>query len=506
MTRTKRAVFTYSTSLLFTAVTMIVGLVAVPLLLRWLGTERYGAFRATADWCGYLSLLELGIGGALLPLLAKAAGQNDKTTLQQTVVAGIRAYARVTAFMVLGGLVLIVSIRNLVPVSEGNVFDLRLAVFVAVLGLALTPLLPFQHLLQALQKGYRVNLLLLLQSLLITSSALLLAYSGWGITGQMMAVVLGGVFFFGTLTVTELRRYPLIRKAAFDKATSTTEWHQLWDLNRPTVVRQLCGRVSVMSDRIIVAALLGPAMVVPLFVTQRLAEFARSQVQSIGSATWAGLAELHATGEHEAFNERLLELTSLVAGLSMGILVPIVAYNRHFVGLWVGAEHYAGDLVTVVAGCGAFLLTITTIWDWVFDGTGRVARLLPVTIVSTTINLGLSLMLTLRFGVVGPLLGTLCAVAITNLWYVPVLLRRVFHVSPRRLVQSAAVPMAWGVPYAALAWWLGHSRPAVGWGGLALEMTSLAASYCLVWWLVMLKAADRDIHLARIRGLFGLGN
>jgi O-antigen/teichoic acid export membrane protein len=258
-----------------------------------------------------------------------------------------------------------------------------------------------------------------------------------------------------------------------------------------------------MSDRIIVAALLGPAMVVPLFVTQRLAEFARSQVQSIGSATWAGLAELHATGEHEAFNKRLLELTSLVAGLSMGILVPIVAYNSHFVGLWVGSEHYAGDLVTVVAGCGAFLLTITTIWDWVFDGTGRVARLLPVTIVSTTINLALSLVLTLRLGVVGPLLGTLCAVAITSLWYVPVLLRRVFHVSPRLLMQSVGVPIAWGVPYAAFAWWLSHSGPEVGWGGLALEMTTLAASYCLVWWLFMLKAADRDLHLARIRGLFG---
>lgn len=501
MTRTRRAAFTYSSGLLFTAVTMVVGLIAVPLLLRWLGEERYGAFRATADWFGYLSLLELGIGGALLPLLARAAGQRDESTLVETLAAGIHAYSRVTAFMLLGGLTLLAVIHILVPVGAPHIGDLRRAALIATIGLLVTPLLPFRHLGEAKQEGYRINLLLLMQSLLITSAALLLAYSGWGITGQVAAMFLGSLFFLGTLTIREVRRYPAVWTAVRGPIRDSAAWQKIWDLNRPTVIRQICGRVSVMSDRIIVAALLGPAMVVPLFVTQRLLELAQSQIQSIGSASWAGLAELHAVGEREIFANRLIELTGLVAALGIGILVPIVAYNQHFVSLWVGEDRYASDLVTFVAAGNAFLLALITLWDWAFGGTGQVARLVPVSIVSTTLNLLISLLLTPVLGLVGPLIGTLCSTAATTAWYVPLLLRRVFDVPTGRLIRAVAVPAGWGVVYFLLAWNLGRSRSSLGWGSLALEMASLAIAYFAVWWHLMLDRSERTLFIQRFRGL-----
>lgn len=501
--RARRAGLNYVTGVLFTAVTMVVGLIALPFLLEWLGEERYGAWRAATDWYGYLSLLELGIGGALLPLLARAVGQDDRAAARTTMAAGIRAYARQTALMVLGGLVLVVAIRYVVPVSEHNRPDLTRAALVATAALLLTPLLTLRHLTEARQEGYRVNLLLLLQSLIITSAALLLAYSGWGITGQMLALLAGGVFFFGVLTARELRRDPGITRATLEPVRESEAWRELWRLNRPTLIRQLCGRVSVMSDRIIVAALLGPAMVVPLFVTQRLAELAQGQMQGIGTATWAGLAELHARGERETFNARLLELTGLVAAWSIAVLVPIVAYNHHFVRLWVGGERYAGDLVTIVVGVNGLLLALITLWDWAFGGTGQVARLVPVSIVSTVINLSLSLALTPRYGVAGPLLGTMCATLLTAAWYVPVLLRRTFGIALGALARSVAEPLAWGVPYVVSLWWLAHGRAAIGWGALALEMAAGALAYLAVWWLLMLGAEQRAVNLARLRGVLG---
>ncbi|UCF41209.1 MAG: lipopolysaccharide biosynthesis protein [Gemmatimonadota bacterium] len=499
--RARRAALNYVTGVLFTAVTMVVGLVALPYLLEWLGEERYGAWRAAADWYGYLSLLELGIGGALLPLLARAVGRTDRGALNTTMGAGIRAYARQSALMVLGGLMLVVAIRYLVPVSAANRPDLMRAALVATAALLLTPLLPFRHLAEARQEGYRVNLLLLFQSLIITSAALLLAYSGWGITGQMLALLLGGAFFFGVLALGELRNDAGIARAAGGSVKQSEAWGELWRLNRPTLIRQLCGRVSVMSDRIIVAALLGPAMVVPLFVTQRLAELAQGQMQGVGTATWAGLAELHARGEHDTFNARLLELTALVTAWSVALLGPIVAYNHHFVSLWVGGERYAGDLVTIVVGVNGLLLAVITLWDWAFGGTGQVARLVPVSVVATAINLGLSLALTPRYGVAGPLLGTMCATLLTAAWYVPVLLHRTFGIALGVLARHVATPLLWGVPYVVVLWQLAHRRPAIGWATLAIEMAAGALAYLAVWWMLMLTVEQRAVHIARLRSV-----
>ena len=56
-------------------VTIAVGLFASPWLEHWLNEDRFGAFRVVLDCQGYLTLLELGLGGALSPLLARALAQ-----------------------------------------------------------------------------------------------------------------------------------------------------------------------------------------------------------------------------------------------------------------------------------------------------------------------------------------------------------------------------------------------------------------------------------------------
>ncbi len=500
VSRSRRAIFTYATGWVVTLVTLVLGLVAVPLILRWLGEERYGAYRAVADWFGYLTLFELGIGGALLPLLARAVGRSDAKSLGDMLGAGVRAYARVTVLMVGAGVLLIWVVGFLVPVTPSNLPDLRVAAAVGVLGVLVTPLLPLRWLHEARQEGYRVNVLLLVQGVAITATALLLAYRGFGITGQMAALVVGNAVFFGALA---WRHRPALAGmvAGARRARASAASRELWALNRPTFVRQVCGRVALLSDRIIVAALLGPAMVVPLFVTQRLADVARERVQAIAAASWAALAELHAQGRHETFTDRVAELTNLAAALALAVLVPIVAYNGAFVALWVGPDRYAGDGVSVVVGLNGVLLAVIVMWDVVFGGTGKVASLVPVTLVATAVNVSLSLVLTPRLGVLGPLVGTLVATAGTFLWYLPVLMRRVFGIPVRRILGAAAPPVAWAVPYGGVVWWMAHRRQDLGWTDLALEMSAATLTYLALWWWLMQRPHDRARHLDRLRGL-----
>src|SRR5262244_3179116 len=118
MTRSVRSTSNYMASLAFTLVTLAAALVATPLLLRWLGQEKLGAFRAASDWAGYLSLLELGLGGALLPLVAAAIHRDAadrEQRLASVMSAAFRAYRRVTLLMLLGAAALVVAITFLVP-------------------------------------------------------------------------------------------------------------------------------------------------------------------------------------------------------------------------------------------------------------------------------------------------------------------------------------------------------------------------------------------------------
>src|SRR5579872_412205 len=104
MSRVRLASRNYVSSIVYAAMTLVTGFVATPWILRWLGEERFGAFRVTSDWCGYLSLLEFGIGGALLPLLAHAVVKQEREKVYDLLAASIRVYLILVSVMVLAGL------------------------------------------------------------------------------------------------------------------------------------------------------------------------------------------------------------------------------------------------------------------------------------------------------------------------------------------------------------------------------------------------------------------
>jgi O-antigen/teichoic acid export membrane protein len=481
---------------------MLAGLIAVPLVLRVLTDEQYGAFRTASDWFAYLGLLELGLAGASMPLIARSlTSRGSDPNAAATVGAAIRAYTRVAIPMIGAGIVLGWAAPIFIPVSPENVRDLRIGMWIAVIGLTFVPFRPLQSYLVARQQSYWLTSLFAVQAVVVAVASVAFARGGLGIRGQLLAGLLGTTIVTAALVVFV---GPRIRGlvGGIRHAVTSTAWTDLWTLNTPTLIRELASRASLLSDRIIVALMLGPALVVPLFITQRLAQLGQQQLQAVSSATWAGLAELHHQGHDDLFATRVIQLTRFVAVLGVAVLGPIVAYNGHFVSQWVGIDHYAGDVVTIVAGLGALLLAITTLWDWCFGGTAKVRVLVPMTIVSSVVNVALSVALTPRLGIVGPLLGTLIAVSTTSFWYLPVLLQREFGIRTTHLLGAALTPIASGALFGAGLVWISTNFPPTGWVALGAEMSSAALAFLALWWFLGVKRTSRQELVARFKAAF----
>ncbi|HEY7328468.1 MAG TPA: lipopolysaccharide biosynthesis protein [Gemmataceae bacterium] len=502
MARTRRFVLNYVGSIANQFFLAGVGLLTTKLVLQWLGEERYGAFRVTQDWLGYLVLLELALGGTLHPMLAKALGRGDPTMVRQTLQAAVRAYFRLGLFALFAGLASALIITRLIPVAPAHAGELRGAWLLAVLGMVFFfPLAPFRPLIEANQRGYWIAGLCSCQGLVIAVLSVLFAWTGWGIFGQSLAMVFGSVWLYGSITWLGTRQYPGVLRGIFKETPDLELRRSLWDLSWPTLVRALCFQIGLMSDTIVIALMLGPVFVVPFFVTQRLISLAQNQLRNISGASWAGMAELHVQGFQDLFNRRLVELTGLVAVLGMAGLAPVVAYNGHFVRWWLGANHYGGDLVTGLAAVNTFLLALFTLWSGCMVGTGHVRLLLPITLISTAINLAASVILVRPLGIAGPLVGTLAAALCTYVWYLPLVLKRVFETKLGPLMCAILVPVLLGLPYVAGLWWIAHNHEPEGWMGLAVEMGSAILLYLALAWWVVLNREKRVELMTRTRAL-----
>ncbi|WP_406701335.1 polysaccharide biosynthesis C-terminal domain-containing protein (plasmid) [Singulisphaera sp. Ch08] len=505
--RTRYAILNFGTMIAFTAVTITVGLFTSPWLEHWLNQDRFGAFRVVLDCQGYLALLELGLGGALAPLLARAFATRDERALKQSMAAAAQAYLGVSLVTLLAGFCLTPILPRFVAgLSAVDLVDLRRAWWIGLLGLLTLSLVPFRAIIEARQRGYQVNLLLIAQSLLITAISLPLARAGWGITGQSLAFVIGTWVFTLSLTALVVKERRELLGSWMTRSEPDTR-RLLWSLSAATFLINLSNRVSLMTDNLVVGSMLGAGTVTILFFTQRLPLLAQSLLLGVGSATWAPLAELHNRGERDTFNQRLIEISRLMALLSVAGLGPIVAYNRQFVSLWMGSSFsYGGDSIVILAAINAFLLPQFSLWGWCFSATGQVRRVVAVSVLAALVNVVASIAMTRWLGLIGPLLGTTFAFVAVSLWMLPVLLYRVFGTSPVALARAVGGPLLGGIVYTGGLWWITQRHQPVGRLGLAIEMSLAALGFSILCGLaILLNKNDRTLWRLRLQTVFARG-
>jgi O-antigen/teichoic acid export membrane protein len=499
VSRSRLAIWNYLSVMLFTGVTLL-GLFVTKYVRAWLGLERFGAVGMVTNWLGYLNIFEIGLSSTLAPLLARVVAMGDKERLESTVAAGIRIFGWLLGLCLLISAGFLAIITWFIPVSQGVKFDLRLAWCMGMIGLVPMVLSPFRALADARQYGYRINLALTAQSVMIFSLSFAFAYLGFGITGQVAATTLATIPLALFLTRDGLKAYPDLLRAARESRPAPEVWKSIQHLGSATTLLAFSGRMSVLTDNLVVGKILEDAGVAGSFqLTLKLTTLAQSQLQGIGNACWAALAELHTQDRRDDFNRRLIELTGLVSLLGIAGLGPIVAYSHHFVVLFFSAADYLGDRLVLMSALNAFLLGLISLWFWCFSGTGRVREMLPMTLLSTAINVAASIGFTFAFGAIGPLLGTTLGFFSTSLWYIPLKLRRAFGTPIGPLFLSAARPLALGLPYAMALYSFAASHEPRGLLGLALEMGVSALAFLAISFRLVLSPTDRAAWSMRFR-------
>lgn len=494
MSRVRNSAWSLAAGTVFSLVSSAAALLAAPLLLRWLGAEQLGAFRSLSDWISVLTFVDLGLGGALMAALARRLSQADADAAARMLKAGLRAYGVVTCVQVAGGIVWVIALPRVIALQSVAPNDLRMAGAIGLVPLILTPLLAFRALAEARQRVYVFWNLMTLQVLATTALWLLFAYLGWGLVGQSIALAVAQLPTVLFLAWDGIRAFPSVLTAI----PETKDRRLLRGLSWPTFLHGLTDRIGLASDNLVIAWMLGPAAVVPFFLTQQLASVAQTQLRGLGSATWAGLVELAARGDLDTFRSRLLELTGIVSGLGLVVLVPIAVCNRLFVELWVGEGNYAGNAITLLACFNAWLWAVIALWGWALLGMGLIREWVPFAILATVLNIVVSVFGTRSLGLVGPLIGTTSGLMVSS-QALPRLIASVFGIPARTLWQTALAPMRWGVPYIAVFWISARLASPHGWPGVVATAGLGGVAGLVSWWRLGLGSPARAEWLARVR-------
>lgn len=325
-------------ALLARGATIALSLVTVPLSLKYLDADGYGAWATITSVMGLVAFADLGIGNGLMNMVATALGRDDERAVRKALSNGLALLCTVAVIV----LSLYFATLHVLPWSSwlglgkaasGDDVLFALSIVVVVLALNL-PTGIIQRVLFGLQRGYWNGAIQVGGAIAALLATLTAIHLDWRLPG-MVAASLGGPLvatLVGGAVLLASRPTLLPRSSDVDGATVRA----LASTGVSFFVLQLGASLSYASDNVVIANVLGVTAVADFSVHQRLFGLVPVVIGMALTPLWPVYAEARARNDF-AWIRKMLLLTSVAFPLAAMIAAALlVALAPELLRLWVG--------------------------------------------------------------------------------------------------------------------------------------------------------------------------
>lgn len=390
---------------------ILAGLVTVPLTLSYLGAESYGMWMTVSSLVGMASFADMGIGNGLLNSASEALGRGDRESAQKLISSALYALGGIAlavgaVFALIWGRVDWPSVFNVSAAGAASDAGPTVAALVAVF-LVSMPLGVVQRVRMALQEGFIDSIWSSVGSLLSLIALLVATKMHAGL--PILAVALAGaplVAAVGNGAVLVGRRpwlHPRLKLASWKSAKGIVRLGGLF------LILQLYASASFGSNNIIIAQVLGPASVAQFAIMMRLYGLIPVAVSFTTTPLWPAYSEAFAKGDRSWAWKTLRRSIRLSVSISvLGSLTLLVLANP-ILDLWVGKGFRADPLLLAAFGSYVVVNAVAASLSAFYNGAGMLKVQVVFGFGSTIGNVVASILLTRALGVSGVLWGSVFA-------------------------------------------------------------------------------------------------
>ncbi len=423
LTRTQKAKLNMFFSLLQQGVVFICGLIVPKLMLNAFGSEAYGATASIATFLSYITLLEGGIGAVTRSALYKAFASKSNEQVS-TVVSETKWFYRKIAYAFTIYVIILACFYK--QISHNSVFGYWYS-FSLVIVIALSTFaeyfigISYSLLLQADQMNYIAIIFRIITTMMNTVGIVVLT----SLKCDILAVKLlsSTVFVIRPLLLSFYvkRRYQLkeIRQTEtllVNKGSAVGQ-HIAWALHNNTDITVL----TLFKDLTDVSVYSVHSMVV-------------GQLQSILSSFTSGMeavfGSMYANGEKENLQKTFGYYETLISILSVTMLSVATVLIVPFIKLYTSGvtdAQYVNPFFAIMLIIASVLYCFRSPYHQMVIAAGRFKETRIAAYGESLINIVSSIILVIKFGIVGVAIGTVLATLFRFVYYVWYLSKHVLH-------------------------------------------------------------------------------
>lgn len=339
------------------ALTMVSGILLVPLYLKFIPLELYGAWLATGNIMVWLTTIDPGLSTILQQRVGFVYGKKDFQAIGELITGGVFITVIIVFLIIAAGL--LISDYFFLWLKLPTTTDLSIllkAFYLAVIG---SSLVVFACSIIAINQGLQSSLgtgiiwvVVIAFKIVLT---VILLYKGFG----LIAVGISSLFMGIGLTLGNFGY--LIWRVNSERIGLTLSLNKvpaLFKLMSYTFLGRAASIFSGNMDLFFVSRYLGPESVVVLNLTRKVPVMSRRFIERPIVAFTPAISHLLGTGEIDKVRVILLRLLHILLWL-LGLFVGgFIVLNDDFVRLWVGQKFFAGQTINLIL-CASFILAIT---------------------------------------------------------------------------------------------------------------------------------------------------
>jgi O-antigen/teichoic acid export membrane protein len=495
--KTTRAAKTAGVTVIQTFVSMVVGLVSVPILVNSLGRDAYGVWLLLGQLVSYLALVDFGNASIAKLKLAEPGCDDERDVKQGVLTATLLGTLITTPLVALAG----ITTSAWVCRKYGNetlptvAIALASAFLVAAFLVMRLYTLPSYALFGA-NMEYRSAFTRMVITTANSVLDIIAALGGFGMVGLACNRFLAQIALGLNLQRAAKRFVPWYGFTRFD-------WSKIGPLLRQN---SLClfaqwGHTLVEAVDILVVGLAVGAELVPVYtITSALPRLLFMLFNQAMSGANAGLVGLFASGDRRRFHfvRTQQEIVTLACLAVVGAVT--LAINRGFVGLWVGPQYYGGGLLTGLAVAWYFAVITSRHFNGALFAALDFKRMARVQVAAGVVGLAGGIVGGRLGGIVGAIAGLLAVRLIANLLNAR-RLDDLLGIPSQEHVAALWLPFAVAVGSCGFGFAVSRLQVAEGWIVTGVVGVAVMAAAGAAAWFVGVPAAAKDdlsVRLARL--------
>ncbi|EJF10729.1 hypothetical protein [Pontibacter sp. BAB1700] len=244
------------------------------------------------------------------------------------------------------------------------------------------------------------------------------------------------------------------------------------------------------SDKILLGYLAGPVFVTQYAITLFTSYALQGLITSVVNGVIPGIGGLFGKGEYDRVQQARKIVITINWILSASLGVAILLYNKSFISLWVGEEHYAGNTENLLI----LLISVQTIFfqidSLIINVSLDMKMKVYFSVLASAVTIALSFFLIQYYHIIGLCISILVGRLVLSVGY-PLLLRKIMHIQVNFTGWKQLQPLLMTALLFILATYAGQAITITDWVSLISIGVLSIPTVGIVFWFVGLGGVER---------------